>query len=55
VHWPVVGVILVFGGIWAVVATLYFASDLRRNVDEAVQSLPAEDVGLAMDVLNEEE
>jgi hypothetical protein len=55
VYWPLIGVVLVFGGIWAFVATLYFASDLRRSVDEAVRSLPPEDIGHAIDVLNEEE
>jgi hypothetical protein len=54
-YWPLIGVVLVFGGIWAFVATLNFATDLRRLVDEAVLSLPPEDVGHAMDVLDEEE
>jgi hypothetical protein len=52
--WLLIGVLLIVGGMGAVLATLYVASDLLRVVDDTVKALPSEDISHALDVLNEE-
>jgi hypothetical protein len=53
--WLLMGVLLIFGGLGAILATFHVANDLWRVVDDMAESLPAEDVSHALDILNEEQ
>jgi hypothetical protein len=54
-HWLVIGAIVIVVCILAFIGGLFLATNLRQEVDESARLLPPQDLGHALDILDEGE
>ena len=50
-----VGAVILIGCVWVFLGTLFLARDLLQEAEDTARSLPPEDLGHALDIVDEEE